>query len=278
MRKNVFLKRVKNFRFSNLFCATFAVVFLSSLGCGIAVAQPSASTGGVQYLHRSSLPTGEIAAFHRVGDPNAGKMQPIAWKLPKGVAVGVAAEGEYLRGDAFGLAVGSVYRFQITDIPYNSGRALYPTLEIIGKMNPPAGREWDFPIEIVVPLEDLELALKGNLVTRVVFVENSENAANVDSSEPGKELTVDVSPAVDAVAVAETRGRAVAILRMGSRNPLEAPNALNPFFFGLPPFELKPVAVSDVAPTTQTLSETAGTLESVAAPETFEVVAPQDGE
>ncbi len=270
---------------SSLAAAAFVLLFNG----GFVAAQTTAPTGGSHYLHRPSLPTGELAGFYRLSGARLDRPQPVAWKLPNGVRAGIAAPGGYvfnpktdatdarsaLLANAFALQPGAVYRFQLTDVPFHPDRALYPTLELLGRLNPPAGREWDFPIEIELPQADLELALNGNLVTRVVFVENSENARPTDASRSTADLTVDVPNGFDPVAVAESKGRVVAILRVGSRAPTDLPSVENPFYFGLPPFALAPSAPLLSSPETFNVVEEAETSETVDAPETVETVEPE---
>ena len=279
--------------------SSFAIAaFALLVNAGFAVAQ----NPGSHYLHRPSLPTGELASFYRLSDADLERVQPVAWKLPKGVRAGIAAPGGYVfnaeladdarfpwLANAFALQPGRVYRFQLTDIPFNPNRALYPTLELIGRLNPPTGREWDFPIEIELPQADLELALQGNLVTRVVFLENSENARPTDADRSTADLTVEVPNNYDPVAVAASKGRVLAILRVGSRAPVDLPNVENPFYFGLPPFALAPSSLQPLASTPETFdvvegpetSDTAETPEStdvVEAPETLEAAEPTEPE
>lgn len=194
---------------------------------------------------RSAHPTGQLARQRVIGGALK-KTQPVEWKLPKGVRVAVAQPGEYWEApektNLFGLQLGSVYRFRIDQIPAYPDVELYPTVELLGVLNPPAGRQWDFPVEFEIPAEDLALAARGSFVTRVVFVENSANAMNVDASESNRELVLDVPQTVDPVVAASTRGRPLAIIRIGARAPLADPAQDDPFFFGLPPVEFKPVS------------------------------------
>lgn len=280
--------------------SSFAIAaFVVLLNAGFAVAQ----TAGSHYLHRPSLPTGELAGFYRLSGADLTQAQPVAWRLPEGVRAGIAAPGGYvfnpktdavdgrdaLLANAFALQPGRVYRFQLTDIPFNPERALYPTLELIGRLNPPAGREWDFPIEIDLPQADLELALQGNLVTRVVFLENSENARPTDADRSTADLTVEVPNNYDPVAVAASKGRVLAILRVGSRAPVDLPNAENSFYFGLPPFALAPSSSQPLFTSAETFDVVEGaetndateapeTSENVEAPETLELIAPKPTE
>ena len=242
-----------------LFCQPLAAQdFRNVAPRGLQPANP-----GLRPITSPSIPTGQIGALQSV----AGRVlpfQPIQWKLPEGVKVAVAQSDSFLEtpdgSNEFALQLGSVYRFKISGVATYPGQALYPTLEIIGKLNPPEGKEWDFPVEIEVPMRDLALALRGNFVTRVVFVENSENAANVDAGDTNENLTFDVPQSVDPVVAAGVRGRALAILRIGSREPDNEPNATDSFFFGLPPVEFRPApdGVAVLASDGSSDSETTG--------------------
>lgn len=181
-----------------------------------------------------------------------GSMQPVEWKLPEGAVAEVAQDGAFVSDEKavnlFALEVGKVYRFRICNIPGRPNDAVYPTVELLGKLNPPVGRAWDFPVELALPASDIEAALNGALVTRVVFLENSENAANVDAGDNPENLTLDVPRGVDPLLAARTRGRALALVRLGSRAPVGEPNAEDPFFFGLPKVEFKPIVNAEKEP------------------------------
>ena len=220
------------------------LVALAALTLSPFVASLDAQTANPSFA-RPAHPTGQLAHQRIIGGMRK-KTQPVEWKLPKGARVAVAQPGDYWEApentNLFGLQVGAVYRFRIDRIPAYPDVELYPTVELIGSLNPPAGRQWDFPVEFEIPAEDLALAARGSFVTRVVFVENSANAMNVDASESNRELVLDVPQTVDPVVAASTRGRPLAIIRIGSRAPLADPDKVNPFFFGLPLVEFKPVS------------------------------------
>ncbi len=187
--------------------------------------------------------TGELAQVAKIR-ANAGQLQPVEWIIPKGGIVEVATPNGFARDEKndglFALEVNSVYRFRVTNLEASPKAVLYPTLELLGRLNPPHGKAWEFPVEIYLPLEDIDAALNGSLITRVVFLENSENPANVDVSDNPDRLTLDVPRGVDPIVAARTRGRVLAIVRLGSREPSEEPNGADPFYFGLPRVEFKP--------------------------------------
>jgi len=117
----------------------------------------------------------------------------------------------------------------------------FSTVEVIGRLNPPPGQEQRFAIPVVLTQQDLELALSGKFVTRVVYLEDPDsavpNASNPD--DPTDQEWLEAAPGRDPLAMADILGRPVAIIRMGSRVPdVEGPDAA--FLYGCPPFESYP--------------------------------------
>lgn len=171
--------------------------------------------------------------------PGIGTFTALSISGPDTLKVSLARDGQFLPAlDApvtTGMLVGAVYRFRVTNIPFRPGEELYPTVEIIDRINPPAGREHRFPIPVVLTEEDLRLALDGALVTRVIYVEDSENAEPL-ASRPGEQRTFDVGPADNALQTADQFGRPLAILRIGSRVPADLQGDLSGFLYGCPPF------------------------------------------
>ena len=171
--------------------------------------------------------------------------QPILFTLPEGTLLEVAVPSGFLSNEngtnLFGLQQGEIYRFKITHLPYAEGRELYPTLELISRLTPPAGHETEFPIPVELSEEDIRLALDGNLVTRVVYLEPPRHAIPVDTTVKQGELLTETPNSINPVAFAESRGRVMAILRVGSRIP-DTQTDLAKFCFGYPPvtFPKKP--------------------------------------
>ena len=226
-----------NLRVSLLLILTTFLVSVSFSESGLA------QTSG-HYLHPQGLPTGSLADVYRLGRPGQPDyFQPVQFVLPPRLIIQAARQdgfvgSEKVRQPSFGLIPGRVYRFRFSEIPFHEGAVLYPTVEIVNRLNPPTGREWDFPIEIEITQEDLELALSGNLVTRVIYLENSYNALPIDSDHQGHRVEIEADNGTDPVAIAESQGRIMAIFRMGSRVPDETPNAASSYYFGLSPFIL----------------------------------------
>ncbi|MDO4586689.1 MAG: hypothetical protein Q4C95_05245 [Planctomycetia bacterium] len=198
-------------------------------------AQPS----GTHYLPVETVPvTGEFALAKALGQMDQSYFQPVRFNLPEGVEIAIAQTDGFINAESnlFGLQLGKVYRLRLSNIPFYEGRELYPTLEMLNRMKTPEGRELEFPVQVEITQEDLELALKSCLVTRVVFLENSYNPIPIDSTLPVTRLSFDVNGSINPVSAAEQYGKVMAIFRMGSRIPLEIPAANSPFYFGLPSY------------------------------------------
>ncbi len=165
--------------------------------------------------------------------------QPVQIETPEGVLGEIASETGFTANSSspnfFGLLQGEVYRFKFTHLPYAEGRELYPTLELLSTLTPPRGYETDFPIPVELTGEDIRMALDGNLVTRVIYLEPPHNAIPVDSTVKQGEISSEAPPSINPVALAKSRGRVMAILRLGSRIP-DADTDMRSFCFGYPAF------------------------------------------
>ncbi len=130
--------------------------------------------------------------------------------------------------------VGAVYRFQLTSIPNEDGVELFPTVEVIDRLYPPAEREHRFPIPVVIDDLDIQSALRGDMVMRVIYLEDSEIAVP-ESYADGIQRVHDVTGTEQAIHAADHMGRPVAILRIGSRVP-DSTGPDEQFFYGSPPW------------------------------------------
>jgi hypothetical protein len=193
---------------------------------------------GVHYYFNASAPPGAIGGWQLLrGGPVAGYFQPVEIKAPAGTVVSLAVEGRFEPSQQVprkvGLLIGSVYRFSVANIPLNPGLEVFPTIEMIDRIYPPLGQQWRFAIPIELTQEDLQLALSGRFVTRVIYLEDPQNptpAKQIDDTQ----TWFDVGPGRDPLAVADSLGRPVAILRMGGRLP-EPEEATSPsFLYGCP--------------------------------------------
>ena len=176
-------------------------------------------------------------------EPVRGYFQPVSIQTPEGTSLAGVVGGQFSERLPsplqVGLLIGCDYRFRITGISYNPGRELFPTVTLLARTYPPPGQELDFPIIINLTHEDLELALAGRYVTRVVYLENPNSVLPVSTGN-GKHLSHDI-PSGDPIAAAATQGLPVAIVRIGGRVPSQnATSGLLPpeFCFGSPPWRL----------------------------------------
>ena len=127
-----------------------------------------------------------------------------------------------------GVMVGHSYRLRVSQMPELPGAEIYPTIEVIDRLHPPAGQKHNFPIPVHIDRSDIELAMNGNLVTRVVYLEQPQIAAPFELDEATRAR--DVDPTTNALSEADRYGRPMLILRLGGRlpNPLGEP----PAFYG----------------------------------------------
>lgn len=116
-----------------------------------------------------------------------------------------------------GVRVGHLYRLKVSNMPDLPGIEIYPTIEIIDRLHPPAGKKHDFPIPVYIDRDDIDSAISGNLVTRVVYIEQPQLAAPfaLDSSTRVRTLL----PAQNVLAQADRYGRPAVIVRVGGRLP-----------------------------------------------------------
>jgi len=194
-----------------------------------------------QPLSQHSAP-GLAARWATVVNPKAAhKPQPIRVDLPDGMGQvsfyngGTPEELPIPEQSLAVLHVGSLYRFKISEMPEHPGVELYPTIELIDKLHPPCGRENEFPVPVAFTPEEIAEAVKGRLVTKVIYVERPDHA--VPARGNARERAYLAEPNENVLELAHRDGRPVAIVRLGGRTPdLARPE---PGFFGDP----APIAV-----------------------------------
>lgn len=131
-----------------------------------------------------------------------------------------------------GMFVGQTYRVRISGMPEFPGVELFPSIELLDRLHPPAGREHEFPIPIQLTEEEIATALDDQLVTKVVYLEQPQLA----QPKPVDALinVVDLPASDNLLMAAGQRGRAMAIIRIGGRVPsLQDPQDRH--FFGNAP-------------------------------------------
>lgn len=171
--------------------------------------------------HRA--PTGVAGRWNALIRPgSAGLPQQISVRLPQAGNVkfysGGPSQSVALPSPAqVGVGVGYVYRFCISDIPGFPGIELYPTVEVIDRLNPPPGLEREFPIPIEFSEEEIAIAIQDRMVTKVVYLEHPDTAFPVEQSETIRHERL--TPNENLLQAADKRGRPLAIIRLGGRIP-----------------------------------------------------------
>ena len=94
---------------------------------------------------------------------------------------------------------------------------------MIDRLYPPRGKEFQYPIPIHIDQRDIESALAGLFVTRVIYLEAPATALQVQDRRDYQRVT-DVGAQEDPLRTADRFGRPVAILRIGSRLPVHDPS------------------------------------------------------
>lgn len=166
------------------------------------------------------------------GQAQPGYIQPMKVTLPtKGTvtfyAGGPAQAIPKASPASIGFAVGYVYRMKISDMPEFPGVELYPSLELIDRLHPPAGLAEQYPVPVSFTEEDIELVLSGRMVTKVIYLERPQTAV---PSQFENQPTQSISSRKNLIAEADLLGRPMLILRIGGRLP--SPQGQDPAFFG----------------------------------------------
>lgn len=202
-----------------------ALAVLLGMASATLAQTPVGFVGEQQYYQpiHQNLPAG-IAAYAAgiQGKATPPYFQPVRVDLPSEGKVTVFhgprfTPYEVESGRPFAFLVGHVYRIRITNMPEYPGLDLYPTVEVLDRLHPPPGQELEFPIPLQFTEEEINSALDGRLVTKVVFLEQPQLAPPRDQEFPIR--TLEFLSSVNILAEADRAGRPMAILRLGSRTP-----------------------------------------------------------
>jgi len=204
----------------------------------------------VHLNHAGIMPPGAIGSQQLLrGGPLPGYFQPVEIKAPPGALISTAAYNEFEEPRPApikaGMLIGSVYRLRITNIPNQEGLEVFPTIEVIDRIFPPMGQEFRFPIPIELTQEELEMALAGKFVTRVIYLEDPAGALPV-AQDRDEQSYFETGEGENPLDVADALGRPVAILRLGGRVP-GPEGADETFLYGSPPMvKWRPTAQNTV--------------------------------
>lgn len=213
------------------------MIVLALLLAAVAPARVHAQSGPRHRLFSGTMPPGMIGRLQTLRQGLAGYCQPVAIHLPRGARVSLPGDGAFEppeEGPALvGMQIGHVYRFKVTDIPRYEGLEVFPSIEVIDRLHPPEGKQLRFPIPVTIDEDELELALNGSFVIRVIYLEDPDNALPI-REKPGAQRVFDVRADQDPLHVADELGRPMAILRIGSRVP-DTDAVTGQFLFDTPP-------------------------------------------
>ncbi len=188
--------------------------------------------------HRA--PTGVAGRWSALTRPGiAGAPQPIKVTVPTTGQItfyaGSPQRGFQMPAPAMaGFGVGYVYRVKISDMPEFPGVELYPTIELLDRLHPPAGYELEFPVPIQITEEEIETVMKDQMVTKVVYLEKPDFAFPV--VQTGGARIENLPPSDNLLQAADLRGRPMAIVRIGGRIP--DPHSPKDEFFSQSPLHL----------------------------------------
>lgn len=208
----------------------------SAIGIPVAVAQAP-----WHYLNKADMPPGAIGLRQlERGGPLPGYFQPVEVTAPQGTLLSAAADGDFSAPKRekllAGMLIGQVYRLKVSNIPGREGLEVFPTIEVIDRLYPPPGQAFRFPIPVELTEEEIKMATDGRYVLRVIYLEEPRTALPI-RQELGKQPYFEIRPGDDAMETADRLGRPVAILRMGSRVPIDGEDQSR-FLYHQPPLQL----------------------------------------
>jgi hypothetical protein len=178
----------------------------------------------VHWLNAGAMPPGAIGSLrlHRSG-PLSGYFQPVQIRAPEGARIALAKEDGFSSSQynelLVGLQIGRVYGFSVAGQVNNPEVEIFPTVELIDRLYPPPNLALRYPIPIELTLDELELAARGAFVTRVIYVEDPQQALPVAQRRDSDQRWMEAPPGEDPLVTADRFGRPIAILRIGGRVP-----------------------------------------------------------
>ena len=177
------------------------------------------------------MPPGAIGNLRLLrGGPLSGYFQPVRIRAPEGARISLAEEAGFTSEQAssvlVGMQIGPVYRMRVAGFSPQPEVEVFPTVEVIDRLYPPPGLALRYPIPVELTRDELAMAADGMFVTRVIYVENPNEALPV-RVPPDDQEWVEAPHGADPLAVADEMGRPVAILRIGGRVPSNTSTAFD---------------------------------------------------
>ncbi|MDP1560156.1 MAG: hypothetical protein Q8M16_02055, partial [Pirellulaceae bacterium] len=187
---------------------------------GLLIGQVSGQS--LRQFHSAGMAPGAVGQQQAYRIPDGqGYLQPVEVHSSTGAQVAVH------HGNGFtptqdrinaGLLVGGVYSYRVTNIPGQLGAELYPTIEVIHRLYPPRGLAARFPVVVDLNADDIQAALDGNFVVKVVYLEDPE-ASRTLTHDGQKQPAFELAPGSDLLSTADLMGRPMVLVRIGSRLP-----------------------------------------------------------
>ena len=198
------------------------------------MAQQFPAVDGRYFPLSQSTPPGVAADWAgKVGRTNPPYFQPVRVELPSAGTV-TFYEGSPNAAHALpapaqaSLLVGKMYRLRVSDVPEFPGVEFFPSIELVDRLHPPRGKAEEFPVQFELTEEELQWAANGQLVTKVVYLEQPDRVPLTMLDK--RERIQTIEPYKNVIAEADLLGRPVAIVRLGGRTP--DANHPDPSFFG----------------------------------------------
>ncbi|MCA8988438.1 MAG: hypothetical protein KDA78_12385 [Planctomycetaceae bacterium] len=172
--------------------------------------------------------------------------QPVQFRLPRGGDVSVLDPVSRTMqplppGAQAGLLVGPVYRIRIANLPDYPGVELYPTLELIDRLHPPAALRTQFPVPVELSEDEIRDAVEDRLVTKIIYLEQPDLALPEAEKDRIREESIPQNR--NLMTEADLRGRPILIFRVGGRIPSPQEMA-DPRMPPPAPLEIIPVPVN----------------------------------
>ncbi len=203
-----------------------SIFFVAIIGLCLLMATPGSAQ---RKLSRFTDAPGKIAFQRLIAEPAiGGYTQPVMVHVPEGGEVaywsgdwnGGSFSNSQFSQSLLGMQIGPVYQLKTTALSKGQIIDVYPTIELVDRLYPPNGFATRHPVQIVFTTEDIEAANGGDLVTKIVYLEDPDTALPY-RLRTDEQSTIDVGFGQDPLHAARRLGRPLAIVRLGSRKPSE---------------------------------------------------------
>ncbi|MFM9960046.1 MAG: DUF11 domain-containing protein [Planctomycetaceae bacterium] len=177
------------------------------------------------------VPPGKWGDWVRTaGRVNGFEFQPIRVELPSEGKVTwfIGSRDEVKQAAQVKLAAGQLYRVMLSDMPEFPGIELFPSIEMLDRLHPPAGHADTFALPLTFTIDELEAAVEGRMVTKIVYIEQPQLALPFELTDNTSIRTVNAQ--ANLIAEADKAGRPLALIRLGGRIP--SINETRGAFFG----------------------------------------------